>query len=96
MLHQLLGQLAAKPRRDDQARSMGAVAAGESVRVRHRQRRCLFVRHTFLNQFAKLLAYASLAQHLPREDALLGDIITGDAFHRFGVSNIGEIDFFAL
>jgi hypothetical protein len=55
----------------------------------------LFVRHTFLNQFAKLLAYAALTNGAPRGDALLLDIITGEAFHRFGVSNLGEIDFFA-
>lgn len=55
----------------------------------------LFIRHTFLNQFAKLLAYAALTDGAPRGDALLLDIITGEAFHRFGVSNLGEIDFFA-
>ena len=55
----------------------------------------LFVRHTFLNQFAKLLAYSALTDGAPRGDALLLDIITGEAFHRFGVSNLGEIDFFA-
>ena len=55
----------------------------------------LFVRHTFLNQFAKLLAYAALTDGAPRGDTLLLDIITGEAFHRFGVSNLGEIDFFA-
>lgn len=55
----------------------------------------LFIRHTFLNQFAKLLAYSALTDQVPRQDSLLIDVITGDAFHRFGVSNLGEIDFFA-
>ncbi|MEP7285850.1 MAG: N-6 DNA methylase [Chloroflexota bacterium] len=55
----------------------------------------LFVRHTFLNQFAKLLAYAALQDGIPRDDDVLIGIITGDAFNRFGVSNLGEIDFFA-
>ncbi|NLE45576.1 MAG: N-6 DNA methylase [Chloroflexi bacterium] len=54
----------------------------------------LFIRHTFLNQFAKLLAYAAL-RGIPRDDDVLADIISGEAFHAFGVSNLGEIDFFA-
>jgi hypothetical protein len=54
----------------------------------------LFIRHTYLNQFAKLLAYASL-RGIPRDEADLAGIISGDAFHRFGVSNVGEIDFFS-
>jgi hypothetical protein len=54
----------------------------------------LFVRHTFLNQFAKLLAYAALAG-IPHDDNVIAEIITGEAFNRFGVSNLGEIDFFA-
>jgi hypothetical protein len=55
----------------------------------------LFIRHPFLNQFAKLLAWSALTDQVPRQDGLLLEIITGDAFHRFGVSNLGEIDFFA-
>ncbi|HVO42438.1 MAG TPA: N-6 DNA methylase, partial [Aggregatilineales bacterium] len=54
----------------------------------------LFIRHTFLNQFAKLLAYSSLAS-IPHDDTDLVQIVTGEAFNRFGVSNIGEVDFFA-
>ncbi len=55
----------------------------------------LFVRHTFLNQFAKLLAYAALGGESPRDDKTITDIIDGGGFRRFGVSNLGEIDFFA-
>lgn len=55
----------------------------------------LFVRHTFLNQFAKLLAYVALTDHTPKDEDTIQQIITGEAFHQFGVSNLGEIDFFA-
>lgn len=54
----------------------------------------MFVRHTYLCQFAKVLAHASYfgvsetAEHIE-------DIINGRAFHVLGVSNIGEQDFFA-
>jgi methylase of polypeptide subunit release factors len=54
----------------------------------------MFVRHTYLCQFAKVLAHASYfgvsetAKHIE-------DVINGKAFHVLGVSNIGEQDFFA-
>ena len=53
----------------------------------------LFIRHTYLSQFAKLLVYAALEGRPNRNDIPL--IVTGEAFHKKGVSNIGENDFFA-
>ena len=53
----------------------------------------LFMRHSYLAQFAKLLVYTALAGRPARNDIPL--IVTGEAFHRHGVSNIGENDFFA-
>ena len=53
----------------------------------------LFMRHSYLAQFAKLLVYAALEGRPARNDIPL--IVTGEAFHRHGVSNIGENDFFA-
>lgn len=54
----------------------------------------LFVRHTYLSQFARLLAYATL-HGLPENDQTILEIIRGDAFQKSGVSNIGEADFFS-
>lgn len=54
----------------------------------------MFVRHTYLCQFAKILAYTSrfgVAEAAQRVDG----IIDGRAFEVLGVSNIGEQDFFA-
>ena len=53
----------------------------------------LFMRHSYLAQFAKLLVYAALEGRPARNDIPL--IVTGEAFHRHGVSNIGENDLFA-
>ena len=53
----------------------------------------LFIRHTYLSQFAKTLLYAALEGRPTRNDIPL--IVTGEAFHRHGVNNIGENDFFA-
>ena len=53
----------------------------------------LFIRHTYLSQFAKLLVFAALEG---RPDKLnIPSIVNGEAFHKHGVSNIGENDFFA-
>jgi len=54
----------------------------------------MFVRHTYLCQFAKLLAYAAC---FGVEEAMqrIEGIIDGRAFEILGVSNIGEQDFFA-
>lgn len=54
----------------------------------------LFIRHTYLNQFAKLLAYTALG-NVPRTDEELIHIVDGTAFHRWNVENVGEADFFA-
>jgi hypothetical protein len=93
VLGSLLQQLSATPALDvkrQQWRSVLAKVYGSADIVSD----ALFVRHTFLNQFAKLLAYSALAG-IPRDDDTLADIVTGAAFHRWGVSNLGEIDFFA-
>ncbi len=56
----------------------------------------LFVRHTYLNQLAKLLAYTALHNEaIPHDDTLLANIVSGEAFNSLGVNNLGEIDFFA-
>jgi len=53
----------------------------------------LFIRHTYLSQFAKLLVFAALQG---RPDKLeIPSIVNGEAFHQHGVSNIGENDFFS-
>jgi len=54
----------------------------------------LFLRHTYLCQFARLLAYAAL-EGVPQDNAAVERIITGDAFKGRGVDNIGERDFFS-
>ncbi len=53
----------------------------------------LFIRHTYLSQFAKLLVFTAL-QGRPNQSAI-PLIVNGEAFHQHGVSNIGENDFFA-
>ncbi len=53
----------------------------------------LFIRHTYLSQFAKLLLYAALDGRPARNEVPL--IVTGEAFHKHGVNNIGENDFFS-
>ncbi|MBI1282487.1 MAG: N-6 DNA methylase, partial [Anaerolineaceae bacterium] len=54
----------------------------------------LYLRHTYLCQFAKLLAYAAL-RRIPPDDTTVRSIINGEAFYSEGVNNIGEHDFFA-
>ena len=54
----------------------------------------LFIRHTYLCQFARLIGYATLKQQLPQLQDI-PDIINGKAFGQFGVKNIGENDFFS-
>lgn len=54
----------------------------------------LFVNHTYLAQFAKLLAYIALAG-VPRTDDDLRRIVDGTAFHAWGMANLGEMDFFS-
>ncbi|MYD09727.1 MAG: N-6 DNA methylase [Chloroflexi bacterium] len=53
----------------------------------------LFIRHTYLSQFAKLLVFAALEGRPANTD--LPSIVNGEAFHKHGVSNIGENDFFS-
>lgn len=54
----------------------------------------LYLRHTYLNQFAKLLAYSALLG-LPDDDTKVERILSGEAFFAQGVTNIGENDFFS-
>ncbi len=54
----------------------------------------MFVRHTYLCQFAKILAYAARAG-VGEATEQIEEIIDGRAFEVLGVSNIGEQDFFA-
>ncbi len=53
----------------------------------------LFIRHTYLSQFAKMLLFAALEGRPAHNEVPL--IVTGEAFHNHGVSNIGENDFFS-
>ena len=54
----------------------------------------MFVRHTYLCQFAKILAYAAYFSS-SEADQRMEEVISGAAFETLGVSNIGEQDFFA-
>ena len=54
----------------------------------------LFVRHTYLCQFAKILAYTARFG-VAKASADIERVIDGRAFEALGVSNIGEQDFFA-
>ena len=54
----------------------------------------LFIRHTYLCQFAKLLVYASRFG-IEKTKKEIENIINGTAFEILGVNNIGEQDFFA-
>jgi hypothetical protein len=57
----------------------------------------LFVRHTYLAQFAKVLAYSARngdGASVHDEETLVR-IVDGRAFNRRGIGNVGEADFFA-
>jgi hypothetical protein len=54
----------------------------------------MFVRHTYLCQFAKILTFASYFG-ISSTVQQIEDIINGKAFQVLGISNIGEQDFFA-
>ncbi|HUY78726.1 MAG TPA: N-6 DNA methylase [Ktedonobacterales bacterium] len=54
----------------------------------------MFVRHTYLCQFAKVLAYVAYFDVGRASDEIEG-VISGRAFEALGVGNIGEQDFFA-
>lgn len=53
----------------------------------------LFLRHTYLAQFARALAFVALQHRAPKSDELVG-IVTGDTFVRTGFENFIEDDFF--
>jgi hypothetical protein len=54
----------------------------------------LFLRHTFLALFARVLAFIAVEQRAPDSRELAG-IITGKTFERIGFGNFVEEDFFA-
>src|SRR5258708_27905472 len=54
----------------------------------------MFVRHTYLCQFAKILAYA-VRVGVGETTQRMEGIIDGREFEILGVNNIGEQDFFA-
>lgn len=54
----------------------------------------MFIRHTYLCQFAKVLAFAAQSSAAGAAGEI-GAIVAGTAFERLGVNNIGEQDFFA-
>ncbi|MHB1421674.1 MAG: N-6 DNA methylase [Gemmataceae bacterium] len=53
----------------------------------------LFLRHTYLALFARVLAFVALEHHAPNEEELRG-IVTGETFSRMGLENFVENDFF--
>ena len=53
----------------------------------------LFLRHSYLSQFAKILVFSALSGRPDTDD--ISRIVEGEAFHKYGISNIGEHDFFA-
>jgi hypothetical protein len=58
----------------------------------------LFIRHTYLAQFARLIGYASLLNRqseMPDTHDELETILNGSAFQQFGISNIAENDFYS-
>lgn len=55
----------------------------------------MFLRHTYLCQFARLLAYAAIRDEIPPDDETVKRIITGEAFQGDIAGNIGERDFFS-
>jgi len=54
----------------------------------------LFLRHTYLSLFARVLAFVALKQRNPNDEELSG-IITGETFERMGLDNFVSEDFFA-
>ena len=54
----------------------------------------LFLRHTYLALFARLLAFTALRRRAPTRDELLG-VVRGEAFEALGLGNFAEDDFFA-
>ncbi|RMG88793.1 MAG: hypothetical protein D6712_02950 [Chloroflexi bacterium] len=54
----------------------------------------LFLRHTYLSQFARILAYAALYD-LPDTHATIEGVLNGKAFKSSGARNIGGGDFFS-
>jgi hypothetical protein len=53
----------------------------------------LFLRHTYLALFARVLVQVVLAQRAPTEEELPG-LLSGETFQRKGLENFGQADFF--
>jgi methylase of polypeptide subunit release factors len=54
----------------------------------------LFLRHTYLALFARVLAFVALERRAPSADELSG-LVTGETFERMGLDNFVTDDFFA-
>ncbi|MCX7969712.1 MAG: hypothetical protein N3B10_14660 [Armatimonadetes bacterium] len=54
----------------------------------------LFLRHTYLALFARVLAFVALKRRAPSDDELTG-LVTGETFERLGLENFVTDDFFA-
>jgi len=54
----------------------------------------LFLRHTYLALFARVLAFVALERRAPNLDELAG-LVTGETFERMGLDNFITDDFFA-
>lgn len=54
----------------------------------------LFLRHTYLSLLARLMANVAIQRQLPTSEELAG-LVDGAAFHKLGLPNLVEEDFFA-
>lgn len=54
----------------------------------------LFLRHTYLAHFARILAYL-VVKRRPPQSKKINDVLTGEAFQKMGYVNLVEEDFFA-
>ncbi len=54
----------------------------------------LFLRHTYLALFSRVLAFVALERRAPNSEELSG-LVSGETFERMGLENFAENDFFA-
>ena len=88
MWHQVKGKPSAKIK-FEQWKNLLALVYGSSVGTEE-----LFLRHTYLAIFARIVAFTVLENRLPSRE-LMGGIIGGDLFRKMGFLNFVEEDFFA-
>ncbi len=55
----------------------------------------LFITHTYLATFAKILSFVAIEKRAPNSEQELKEIITGKAFEKLGFENFVEDDFFS-